>query len=88
MHERKAAIDLWRLPKTIQDAVEVSRKLKVKYIWVDALCICQDDNDEWARESAKMASIYSNAYVTIAAAGAEDVNSGCFLERSKNVCGV
>lgn len=55
------------LPSSFQDAVYVTRMLNIRYLWIDSLCIVQDDEDDWERESAKMASIYQNAYVTIAA---------------------
>ncbi|PSS18829.1 hypothetical protein M430DRAFT_101556, partial [Amorphotheca resinae ATCC 22711] len=55
------------LPSTFQDAVYIARKLNIRYLWIDSLCIIQDDADDWEIESAKMASIYQNAYLTIAA---------------------
>ena len=36
-------------------------------LWIDALCIIQDDRLDWARESVKMGSVYENAHLTIAA---------------------
>lgn len=55
------------LPKAFIDAVHLTRRLGVPYLWIDALCIVQDSIDDWEAESAKMASIYANAYITIAA---------------------
>ncbi|KAK7403352.1 hypothetical protein QQX98_010873 [Neonectria punicea] len=55
------------LPKTIQDAVTVCRKLNVRYLWVDALCILQDDIDDWNKEAAQMAVIYANSHFTLVA---------------------
>ena len=55
------------LPTSFQDAVYITRQLNIRYLWIDSLCIIQDDEDDWEIESAKMASIYQNAYVTIAA---------------------
>lgn len=55
-------------PKAFIDAVHLTRRLGVPYLWIDALCIIQDSIDDWEAESAKMASIYANAYITIAAA--------------------
>ncbi|KZL77380.1 hypothetical protein CT0861_11256 [Colletotrichum tofieldiae] len=60
-------IHVVEFPQTIQDAVEVTRKLNLRYLWVDALCIIQDSQSDWEAESAKMASVYHNAYLTIAA---------------------
>lgn len=69
------------LPKTFQDAVIFARALGLKYIWIDSLCIIQDDESspsDWQKESARMASIYHEAYVTLAATCSEDSNGGCF----------
>ncbi|KAH6672104.1 heterokaryon incompatibility protein-domain-containing protein [Halenospora varia] len=72
------------LPKTIQDAVTVTRRLGLRYLWVDALCIKQDSKEDWASESSKMADIYGNATITIAAAGGSNCSAGCFIEASSN----
>jgi hypothetical protein len=69
------------LPKTFQDAVTIARAHGVRYIWIDSLCICQDDGEDWQRESAKMASVYSNSYLNIAATFAKDSTRGCFAVR-------
>ncbi|WAO94579.1 HET domain-containing protein [Fusarium falciforme] len=73
-------IELKGLPQTFQDAVEVARELKLRYLWIDALCIIQDEDDheDWKRECGNMASIYRNSYLTIAAAWATSANGGCF----------
>ncbi|KAK4195617.1 heterokaryon incompatibility protein-domain-containing protein [Triangularia verruculosa] len=76
-HERR--IQLKSLPKTIQDAVAVTRELGIDYIWVDALCIIQDDEDDRNHEIARMGAIYANAYVTLSASGAIHCAEG-FLE--------
>jgi hypothetical protein len=41
--------------------------LGVRYIWINALCIVQDDRTDWASECLKMAEYYGNSFVTIAA---------------------
>lgn len=60
-------IPLDSLPQTLQDAVTVCRGLHIHYLWVDALCIVQDDVDDWRREAAQMHQIYSSSRITIAA---------------------
>ncbi|KIH94060.1 hypothetical protein SPBR_05652 [Sporothrix brasiliensis 5110] len=60
-------IELPTLPRTIQDAVLVCRRLHVRYLWIDALCIVQDDGDDWRREAAQMCNVYQRSHVTIAA---------------------
>ena len=69
------------LPKTIQDAIIVTRDLDIKYLWVDSLCIIQDSVDDWARECEVMGDIYSGSYCNIAATGASSNKEGCIFER-------
>jgi hypothetical protein len=38
----------------------------IRYLWIDSLCIVQDDEKEWEVEAARMASIFENSYLTIA----------------------
>lgn len=79
------SIDWNELPVTYRDAITLTRRLGIRYIWIDSLCIVQDDKDDWRREAAKMADVYSNAYLTIAAdlhtvAAGGDIKpaDGCF----------
>jgi hypothetical protein len=81
VQERMAHIPLSRMPRTIHDAVQVTRRLGVRFLWVDALCIIQDDKDDWAKEATRMGDVYMNAYCTIAAHAAEHADHG-FLEES------
>jgi hypothetical protein len=69
------------LPKSFRDAIVITRLLGIRYIWIDSICICQDDGEDWERESAKMTSIYMNSYLTIAASAAKDSSVGCFIPR-------
>ncbi|PMD37159.1 HET-domain-containing protein [Hyaloscypha variabilis F] len=71
------------LPKTFQDTIMVARLLKIGYIWIDALCIVQDDYQDWEREAGRMAIIYQNSFVTIAATSASSPNAGLFSSSSK-----
>ena len=78
MNMRKSRIRYIELPKTLQDAVDITRALKIQYIWIDSLCIIQDsvENRDWHVESAKMASIYQGAILTLAATRSPAVSSG------------
>lgn len=79
---RKARIDFDELSKTFQDAVVVTRRLEVRYLWIDSLCIIQDSAADWEHESQRMGSIYHNAYFTIAASSSIDSDGGLFHYRS------
>jgi Heterokaryon incompatibility protein (HET) len=74
--ERVAGIAVDSLPRTLRDAVIVTRKLGLRYIWIDALCIIQDSAEDWEKESSKMGHIYANAYVNISAGCAPDTQAG------------
>ncbi|KAF2431519.1 HET-domain-containing protein [Tothia fuscella] len=71
-----AGITFNSLPLTIRDAVTVTRNLSIRYLWVDRLCIVQDDMDDKRKELGKMHEIYGFAYVTISAASAQHCDSG------------
>ncbi|KAL8918717.1 MAG: hypothetical protein Q9208_007188 [Pyrenodesmia sp. 3 TL-2023] len=75
-------IDLDKLPLTFQHAILITRKLGYRYIWIDSLCIIQDDPSDWAFESRTMSRIYSNSLLTIAALWGDNSHSGCFIERN------
>jgi hypothetical protein len=76
---RRQSINVSELPKTLQDAIRVAQSLGFQYIWIDSLCIVQDDVDDWATESSNMAHIYSAACLVIAATRAKDCAEG-FLQ--------
>jgi hypothetical protein len=71
-----------QLPKTLQDSLMLARYLDFDYIWIDCLCIIQDDQEDWNREAACMADIYSNAALTIAASRAQDCTEGFLSVRN------
>ncbi|KAK3057099.1 hypothetical protein LTR09_002138 [Extremus antarcticus] len=78
----RKAIPFDQLPRTFQDAIQISMALGVRYIWIDALCIMQDDRDDWRRESASMGAVFENALFSMSALTAEDSNSGILHDRA------
>ncbi|KAJ6788800.1 hypothetical protein PWT90_02803 [Aphanocladium album] len=69
------------LPKTYQDVIVIVRALNIQYVWIDSLCIVQDDHDDWLRESALMGSVYERAELTIAASHAANSTEGFLSPR-------
>jgi len=67
------------LPKTFTDAIRIARALQIPHIWIDALCIVQDDEEEWQSEAANMSEIYQGSLLTITAAQSVNSSQGCFL---------
>ncbi|KAL9093996.1 MAG: hypothetical protein Q9165_003666 [Trypethelium subeluteriae] len=79
MEERKRGIKIAEMPATYRDIIKITRDLGLRYLWVDSLCICQDELRDWERESANMLSTYSNAYLNVAASRAKESAEG-FLQ--------
>ncbi|OWY46862.1 HET-like protein [Alternaria alternata] len=75
-------IEWGTIPKTFKDAILVVLDLGLRYIWIDSLCIIQDDLDDKWQELAKMSSIYANSHITIAATLADGGGKGCYSEVS------
>ena len=61
------SISLSALPRTFKDAISITRRLGLRFLWIDSLCIVQDDEMDWFREAAAMASVYGNSYITLMA---------------------
>ncbi|KAH7311231.1 heterokaryon incompatibility protein-domain-containing protein [Stachybotrys elegans] len=85
---RKAGISISELPRTFSDAIQLARHIGIRYLWIDSLCIFQEDLEEWGRESARVVSVYSEAYVVIAAGHARASNAGCFHTREPRTTSV
>jgi hypothetical protein len=83
--ENSSIIDWVQLPATIKDAITVTRSLGIQYLWIDALCIIQDDEADKTEQIKSMGQIYKNATVTIAAASSNGVHTG-FLDDRKVPC--
>lgn len=79
--ERLISIPLPTLPQTFQDAVVIARRMGVRYLWIDSLCIIQDSPVDWETESARMGDYFSNCLFAIAATDASDSTQGCFRYR-------
>ena len=79
IEELRQKVPYEKLPKTLQDAFAVARRLGFHYLWIDSLCILQDSDDDKIHQIAAMGKIYKNATIVIAAASATGVNDG-FLE--------
>jgi hypothetical protein len=69
------------LPSTLSDAINVARRLGLRYVWIDALCIIQDDHMDWQFEAQKMGDIYRNAFLTIAAIASSSAEDEFLLQR-------
>jgi hypothetical protein len=74
------------LPKTLEDAIRVTKSLSIPYIWIDAICIIQGDKKDggdWHHQASQMDKIFENAYLTLAVTSAASAWDG-FLSRDQN----
>jgi hypothetical protein len=72
------------LPKTFQDATEVTRQLRIHYLWIDSVCIIQSGKDhlkDWLNHVKLMDSIYMNGAINISAPDSENADQGMFYDR-------
>lgn len=80
-------IDISSLKPSIRDAIFATVRHGFQYLWVDTLCILQENENDKKHEIGEMDSVYSNAMCTIAAGVGETVNDGCFTSRPINQIG-
>ena len=68
---------VWKiLPRTIRDAIELTRRLGLVYLWVDTLCLSQNDADDLDLGVAVMDQIFERAWLTIIAACGHNAHAG------------
>lgn len=80
------SLDRSILPRTIQDAMHLVQELGERYLWVDVLCIMQDDPNELSTTLHFMNKVYSNAFLTIVAAdGSADHGLKGVLPNSRDI---
>lgn len=75
-------IPVQKLSATFQQAIEVTRSLGLRYIWIDSICIVQDDVEDWNRHVTEMSQIYRGAFLTLAAGASKSSEEGLFRART------
>jgi Heterokaryon incompatibility protein (HET) len=64
----QSGIEISELPKIFQDAISITYHLGFHYLWIDSLCIQQDEDFlDWEMESQRMDKVYSNAFLNLSA---------------------
>lgn len=71
-----------RLPPTFADAIQLTDTLGLSYLWIDSLCIIQDDPLDWEAESTAMCDVYRGSTINIAASASVDCKGGLFRQRN------
>lgn len=84
LSDRQAGITETELPPAIRDAIQVTRALGIPFLWVDALCIVQDDPSDWQRQCTEMHNIYGSAQVTLCATNSRSCDEG-FLRQTGRI---
>ncbi len=80
--KRCKGMPLSDMSQVMRDAIAVCRSLLIPYLWVDAVCILQDNRADWEVESQQMGKIYAHATVTICAASTTSCHAS-FLDRQR-----
>ncbi|KAI0965771.1 HET-domain-containing protein [Xylaria arbuscula] len=75
----------FRAGRPIEQFPVITRSLGIRYIWIDALCIFQDSDQDWALEASKMCAVYQGAVVTLAAACASNTHEGILRDRQASI---
>jgi hypothetical protein len=73
-----AGIQISSMARTHREAIDFTRRLGVRYLWIDALCIVQGDDIDWQSEASKMHDYYRNAELTLAANLGVDSEAGLY----------
>ncbi|KAF5528762.1 hypothetical protein FNAPI_14119 [Fusarium napiforme] len=80
-----SGMEVTGLPKSIQDLIEVTRQIRFRYLWLDAFCIVQDDDDN-KHQFNSIAEFYKQADVLISAGSASDCGEGFLQSRTVDRC--
>jgi hypothetical protein len=86
IEQNRARIAIADLLPAYRDAISVTRALGLQYVWIDSLCIIQDDDEDKALQISTMGTIYSNSYLTIAADCHGDHTKSFFSSRRWRWC--
>ncbi|KAK3986801.1 heterokaryon incompatibility protein-domain-containing protein [Cladorrhinum sp. PSN332] len=74
-------IDLQSLSRNFRDAITITRRLGIRYVWIDALCILQDSTADWVAEAPKMTDIFGTATLVLSATSAKHCDAGILRPR-------
>jgi hypothetical protein len=83
--DRIFGIDNNEMTAVLRDAVHITKSLSINYIWVDALCILQDDISDWERQCVNMDKIYGNAHITLRAESSRSFNEGFLGQKGRRI---
>ncbi|RYP71114.1 hypothetical protein DL771_005048 [Monosporascus sp. 5C6A] len=79
----QASLPYSELPANFRDAITITKRLGLRYVWIDALCILQDSKRDWEIEAKRMGPVYRDAAVTISASASTGSTDG-ILKRAED----
>ncbi|KAK3334989.1 HET-domain-containing protein [Neurospora tetraspora] len=82
IEELRSLIQVQRLPTSYWEAISVSLALGFRHIWIDSLCIIQNSDDDWTKESAMMKDVYASSSLNLCASAAADASEASFRRRA------
>ncbi|TGJ86178.1 hypothetical protein E0Z10_g2601 [Xylaria hypoxylon] len=83
--QRQTAITDAEMTEVLRDSVTMTRALSIPYLWVDALCILQDDISDWERQCRDMAELYQSAHIVLCAASSASCLQGFLGQRGRRI---
>ena len=83
LEDRLKSIKFDASSKTFAEAVHVTRRLGIRYLWIDSLCIIQKSEDDWATEAGRMSDVFRNATVMLSADAARDASEGLLGDKTQ-----
>ncbi|KAI8955714.1 hypothetical protein F4801DRAFT_574451 [Xylaria longipes] len=69
------------LERTFRDAALVALQIGISYLWIDSLCLIQDDQDDIAAEIINMDQVFQGSHCTIALSSAVSIQDGFLKQR-------
>jgi serine/threonine protein kinase len=84
IEDRKRRISFSTLPTIFRDAVYICRTARVRYLWIDSLCIIQDSCEDLEAEIRRMSAVYQGALFTIVATTPEYYEEGLSIKLKRD----
>lgn len=80
--DRQEGISDTEMPQVLRDAIRVTRDLGIPFLWIDSLCILQDNHSDWEEQCTEMHNSYGSARVTLCATNSRSCNDGFLQHKS------